>query len=40
MLFSGAAGVVVNGTVLAIESVGASEAFGAPYLYTLTLRDQ
>jgi hypothetical protein len=39
-LFAGAVGVVANGTVMAIEAIGASEAFGAPYLYTLTLRDQ
>lgn len=39
-LFTGAVGVMVDGAVMAIESIGTSEAFGAPYLYTLILRDQ
>lgn len=39
-LFAQAVGVVVDGVVMAIEAVGVSEAFGAAYLDTLTLRDQ
>lgn len=39
-LFDEAVGVVVDGVVMVIEAVATSEAFGAAYLYTLTLRDQ
>jgi len=31
---------VVDSNVMPIVAIGASEAFGAAYLYTLTLRDQ
>jgi hypothetical protein len=39
-MFQTAVGVVVDSNVMPIVAIGASEAFGAAYLYTLTLRDQ
>jgi hypothetical protein len=39
-LFNSALGVVVDGSVMLIEAVAESEAFGSTYLYTLALRDQ
>jgi hypothetical protein len=39
-LFETALGIVVDGNVMLIQGIAWSEAFGAPYLYTLQLRDQ
>ena len=39
-LFLSALGVLADTQLLLIEGVGTSEAFGAAYLFTLTLRDQ
>lgn len=38
VLFAGAAGVLVDGTLFEIESVASAEAFGVVYLYRVLLR--
>lgn len=38
ILFAGAAGVLIDGTLFEIESVASAEAFGAVYLYRVLLR--
>lgn len=39
VLFADAAGVVVDGVLMEVESVTASEVFGVPYLYRVVLRE-
>ena len=38
ILFEGAAGVLIDGTLFEVESVASAEAFGVVYLYRVLLR--